>query len=542
MRQEHREKLLVELSSRVVQEILHQADNGPGQGLEELLGETLFLELRRLKTEPQGQRRDQDRAFWDKVRKRLPQASENELQDLLEQAVQNYAKEIAGRFDPRIYGFATGILPPALGVLLNAVSPRKLMRQLPKIPDLGQHLRLQGALEHVRSLDKRGTIIFTPTHLSNLDSIILGWSMFAAGLPPVVYGAGLNLFANPVLGFFMNNLGAYTVDRRKRNGLYKRVLKNYATLTLEFGYNNLFFPGGTRSRSGALEQHLKLGLLGTGLQAYINNLSNDVDKPDVFVVPCTLSYELVLEAETLIDDWLQEAGKSRYIISDDEFSKPRKVASFIHQLASLDSNIYVTFGHGYDVFGNPVDDQGQTLDPQGRVVDRARYVLNEQEEVATDAQRDAEYTRELGEQIGRAFYRDNVVYATHILARVMFSLLSEHNPEMPLFKLLRSGGRRRDVEMREVYARTAQVFARLKELEAAGEIRLDQGLMQVDAEDLVRNGLGHFAIYHSTAAVARRGDRLYSPDRNLMLYYANRLDGYGLDGLDATTTIKPQEA
>ena len=32
-----------------------------------------------------------------------------------------------------------------------------------------------------------------------------------------------------------------------------------------------------------------------------------------------LVFQLVLEVETLIDDFLKEVGKSRYIITDDEF-------------------------------------------------------------------------------------------------------------------------------------------------------------------------------------------------------------------------------
>ena len=148
------------------------------------------------------------------------------------------------------------------------------------------------------------------------------------GLPPVLYGAGLNLFSNPLLSFFMGNLGAYTVDRRKKNALYKEVLKEYATVTLENGYDNLFFPGGTRSRSGGVEQKLKLGLLGCGINAYLNNLRAGKPEGKIFVVPCTLNYHLVLEGETLIEDHLKDVGKSRYIIVDDEFSKPRRIAAF----------------------------------------------------------------------------------------------------------------------------------------------------------------------------------------------------------------------
>ncbi|MFH1807517.1 MAG: 1-acyl-sn-glycerol-3-phosphate acyltransferase [Pseudomonadota bacterium] len=558
MRPEHHESLLVELESRVVSSLSRAAESKKGTQLDEILGDTLFQEKRRLQSERKGTKRAQaDQAMWEVVRRGIGNASEQELRNMLERVVHAYGHEIAGNFDERVYSFSTRILPPLLGVLLNAVSPRKLLRNmlggsssahaLPhrsrlteglhvpslSLPDLTHSVRMQGEMEHVLKLNEVGTLIFTPTHLSNLDSILLGWALYESGLPPVLYGAGLNLFANPVLGFFMGNLGAYTVDRRKKNWLYKEVLKNYTTLTLEYGYNNLFFPGGTRSRSGAVENHLKLGLLGTGISAYVNNLRNGKDRPKIFVVPCTLSYQLVLEAETLIDDWLQEAGKSRYIITDDEFSRPKRIADFVMHLFSLDSRIYVTLGRGYDVFGNPVDDDGTSRDPMGRAVDTAAYVTNGEGPVA-DPQRDAEYTREVGQRVRQAFYSDSVVYSTHALARVMFRLLLRHNPDLDLFRLLRTGGRDRNIELREVYRECSLLLEQLRNLEQQRRIRLDEDLAHADAESLVADGLRHFAIYHTQPAVQRKGDRLFARDRNLMLYYANRLDGYGLDGVDAT--------
>ena len=68
----------------------------------------------------------------------------------------------------------------------------------------------------------------------------------------------------PSSRFFMHNLGAYRVDRRLKHALYKDVLKAYSCVLLERGYHSLFFPGGTRSRSGGVERKLKLGLVGTG--------------------------------------------------------------------------------------------------------------------------------------------------------------------------------------------------------------------------------------------------------------------------------------
>ncbi len=56
-----------------------------------------------------------------------------------------------------------------------------------------------------------------PTHASNLDSLALGYALQRDELPPVVYGAGKNLFTNPIISFFMHNLGAYRVDRRVKS-------------------------------------------------------------------------------------------------------------------------------------------------------------------------------------------------------------------------------------------------------------------------------------------------------------------------------------
>ena len=119
----------------------------------------------------------------------------------------------------------------------------------------------------------------------------------------------------------------------------------------------------------SVEPRLKKGLLGTGLRAYMNNLKAGRRKPKVYVVPCTISYALVLEAKTLIEDHLKEAGKSRYIIVDDEFSRLQRILEFMVELMRLDSRIYITFGQPLDPFGNRVDFQGRSLDGRGRTID-----------------------------------------------------------------------------------------------------------------------------------------------------------------------------
>ena len=205
-------------------------------------------------------------------------------------------------------------------------------------------------------------------------------------------------------------------DLRKRNRLYKDTLKDYSIDILRRRHHSLFFPGGTRSRSGRLERHVKKGLLGTGLAAWQENLREGRPNGDVFIVPCTLSIGLVLEAETLIADSLAEEGKNRYIIMDDEFSEARTVATFTRQLLQLDAAVHVVFGQPMDIAGNPIDDAGRSLDPHGNPIDRRGYVCDRSGAVVADEQRDHVYTERVATRLSEAYRRDLVVQPTHLAA------------------------------------------------------------------------------------------------------------------------------
>lgn len=536
MRPEDQDRILTEVESRVTSDRVSALERR-GASIEDVLSDALYHERKRLKEDKKSRTRGEDFAFWDQIQKGMRHASEHDQRALLRRAVRHYAEEISGNFDDRVYQVVTRILPPALGLLLNAVSPARLMRRFPEMPSIDDSLVIQGEVEQLKRLHELGTVIMVPTHVSNLDSIIAGYALYRSGLPPFIYGAGLNLFSNPLLGYFMHNLGAYTVDRKKTDPLYKEVLKEYATLALELGYDQIFFPGGTRSRSGAVEKKLKMGLLGTGINAYVHNLKRRAANPKIFIVPATFSFQLVLEAETLIDDFLKDVGKSRYIIEDDESSKPRTVIDFMSKLLSLDSKIYITFSKALDPFGNSVDAEGNSLDPMGRPIDIERYLwVNGEPEIVAD--RDAEYTRELGEKIVEAYSRDNVVYSTNITARAIFGLLRKRNPKMTLLRLLRTGGAEDDLELSAVYRETDRLLIELRKMAADRQIRLAEDLSGLGPEDVIADGLSKFAIYHSRAAAVRKGDRLIPQDRNLLFYYQNRLEGYGLDaaGLKPTLT------
>jgi glycerol-3-phosphate O-acyltransferase len=526
MRHEDRERIQVEVVSRIVERCTRAARSAGDGFLETLINDTLYHERRRLETERDRRLAREWSRFYDGVQRHLRHASERDLGELLERISRRFVTEVVGNFDPRIYSFATRVLPPGLWMLLNAMSPQRLISQLDGANrSLSDHIRLTGEIELAKRLCERGTLIVLPTHSSNLDSIVLGYAIYLTGLPPLTYGAGLNLFGNPLLSFFMRNLGAYRVDRRKQSTVYKDVLKEYATVSMELGYHNLFFPGGTRSRSGAIEQKLKLGLLGCAVRAYVSNLLAKRPKPNLYVVPCTLTYQLVLEAETLIGDHLMETGKSRYIIDDDEFSRPKQVLNFLSNLYSLDANIVLHFSRPMDIFGNPVDDEGRSLDARGRPIEIARYVSRDGVPVYDD-QRDAQFTREVGEEVVKAYLRDNLVMTTHLVGYSLFNLLRRTNPGIDHYRLLRTGGTQSSFPMPEVHAEVERVLAALRRREAGP--RLGAIVEAGDVQEIVANALRHFSTYHTTPAAVRRGDRVFHENRNLLLYYGNRLRGYDL--------------
>jgi glycerol-3-phosphate O-acyltransferase len=523
-----RDKALTEVEARILDACITQARVPGGLSLDVVVNDTLYHEKKRLETDRANPRWEEDLAFWDGVRSSLGRAKDPDVRKMLMRIIHRYCDEIRGNFSPALYTLATKVLPRGLPLLLNAVSPKRLAAR--GLPDIGDTVQLEGDTDAIRACARHGTVILAPTHVSNLDSPVMGWAIFALGLPPFSYGAGLNLFSNPVMSLFMRNLGAYRVDRQKTAPLYKDILKEYATVTLEYGQHNLFFPGGTRSRSGAIEQRLKLGLLSAGLRAWINNLRNRKENGRIFIVPCTLNYHLVLEAETLIDEHFQREGKSHYIRTQDESYVLKKYLRFTSNLLNLDSRIRVNLGMPIDPFGNPVDPTtGNSIDHHGRPIDIERYVMVDGVPQHLP-QRDRVYTAEAGTALASAFLKYNVALGTQAIAFALFQVLKARNPGLDLYRLLRTGDEGVGVPVAELCEKAQHVARALQGRATRGQLRVEPGpLERLDAAAMLQTALRHFASYHSQPVMTRRGDRVYCEDMKLLHYYANRLKGYGLE-------------
>lgn len=509
-----------EIVREVVRRIVEQRGKTGGQ-MEYALNDVAFHEVERLERQKDQESRE-SLGTWRSLMRRVSRMNDDERREALREIATRMAKDVAGNFDPRVYAFAGHAVPRLLTGVMNPASlPIAMVSGAPEALD--QLLITEGCIPKLRRLAQIGTLIFVPTHSSNLDSVALGYALMREGLPPVSYGAGKNLFTNPIISFFMHNLGAYRLDRRIKANLYKDVLKTYSAVMIERGYHSLFFPGGTRSRSGLVETHLKLGLAGTGIEAFARNQARGVKRP-VFFVPTTINYALVLEAETLIEDHLKEQGKARYIIEDDEFSQIDRWIDFFRRLTALSSACVIRFGEPVDPFCNDIDEDGRSVSPNGHVIDPATYVTS-RGEIRPDGARDAAYTKELGETIATRFLRDTVIMSSQLVAHVLFRAVVKATPGVDLFGRLRYRG---DVSMPvdELYRQIAEARDALLELERANQVRVSPALRNETPEYLVDRSIAFWDGYHTRTVARRSGTDMVAEDPTLLLYYQNRLVPY----------------
>ncbi len=512
-----------EVARRVETRVIARSDL-TGHGLEEILFESVYREERRLAQAEEDPRSKDDRRFVDWLRHELARADEDQRRRLIGVVLDRYSAEIAGNFDPRVYRFATTLLPPALSVLLHGGRPTT------RLFDVQDRVLIEGDRDVLRASARAGTLVFVPTHASNLDALLLGHAIYALGLPPVAYGAGLNLFTNALTGYFMHNLGAFTVDRKKGDPLYREAVKEYMAVLLEHGQHVLFFPGGTRSRSGAIEQQLKLGFLGTAVTAFRNRRARDRRSSPMFIVPCTLSYPLVLEASSLVEQYLQAEGGPHFVDVRDEFERPERWFDFLLQLAQLDVRVHVRFGPPLDFVGNPIDVDGVSYDGRGRKLDATRYLVKPgtDGELVEDADRDAEYTRRLAGQLVGCFHRQAIALPSSVLAFAAFERLRQQLPGLDLFRLLRVLGPQASLPIEQIRSDLDVVLAALGRLETQGAIHLDPEMRAKGAAFVLSQGGSTLSRYHRVPALTRDGASLRVGDPTLLFYYRNRLDGYGL--------------
>jgi glycerol-3-phosphate O-acyltransferase len=509
--------------------------------LADVLVKTIYQERIRIKEDPWKVDPPNDRSFWNRISKRLikksldrDSAEAREVSEqILQKIIHRYSEEIVGTFQISTFRFAQRFLTAFFNRIFNAAVGKSIRAMFRGRRNLFERLNIMGDVETVRSLFQHGTVVVVPTHNSNLDSILVGYAMDQImGLPSFSYGAGLNLYNFGPAAYYMNRLGAYRVDRRKKNPIYLETLKTMSRLSIQRGVNSLFFPGGTRSRDGAIETDLKMGLLGTVIDAQraMAAKSNpyNPDRAKVFVVPLVICYNFVLEAPFLIEQHLRNTGKENYIRLKDEGTSVRSWFRFIWRFFSTTSDITLSLGKPMDVMGNFVDAEGRSFDHFGNELDIREYFIS-RGVVTEDRQREEEYTKLLAERIAERYHVENVVLSSHLVAHAVFEMLSHQNPKLDLFGILRLPPDDYVFPFRAVEEVVEQMQEKLFEWERSEKIKLAPELRLSPAE-LVRDGVKNLGIYHTEKPLQFiKEAEIVSSDFRVLYFYHNRLSNYGLD-------------
>lgn len=531
----NREQVIHGVVEETLQNIINK--NATEKDVHNELAKAIYLEKIRVerpwKTDPPD-----DKKFWTEVKNKLvefesaPDGQIEAEKEILRKIITRYVTEIVGNFDKGTYQFSERFVPFAFNRLLNASHSRAFIRLFGNKKDLLKSIHVIGEIEQLRNLAKDGIVVVVPTHTSNIDSITVGWGISAIGLPACFYGAGLNLFSVRFLAYFMNRLGAYRVDRRKKNAIYLEALKTYSTQTIYQGGHSLFFPGGTRSRSNVVESQLKLGLLGTALEAQRRQIldTNGNGFKKVYVVPVTLNYGFVLEAPELIDEHLRNVGKERYFVPSDKYSSSYKILKFLYRFVTADADFTIAFGRCMDIFGNPVDDNGNSLDQNGNHIDIRDY-FKSHGELKHDTQRDAVYTKMLSESIVKAFKRNNVALPEHVIAYAAFKLFQSKHHTSDLYSVLRMPEEFRELTPEELKTAVRKVVKELTKLEHKEEIRVDPIVKAEDLDEVIDYAIKKLGVYHAKRPLLKnkKNGMIKCQDMKLLLFYHNRLEGYGLE-------------
>lgn len=510
------------------------------ESLIEEIETTLFREKLRIKRNPWAVDPEDEAQFLASIKERLVDISQENLEDeevdemldeILGEIVFRYADEIAGNFKKSRYRMARSIVTFGFARLLNATRAAGFWSIFKTKYTLQDKIHITGEVEQLRTLAREGTIIMVPTHFSNLDSILVGWVISALGLPAFIYGAGLNLFNIKIFAYFMDSLGAYKVDRRKKNLLYLETLKTYSSKAIQRGCHSLFFPGGTRSRSGQIEKRLKLGLLSTAIEAqrinYQKGKRNALEK--IFVVPVTLNYNFVLEAPSLISQYLKMQGQERYYVENDEYSTSYKISAFLVKFFTKGSHISVSIGKAMDVLGNYVDNEGNSYDKKGRVIDTQEYFTQDGRVISHNQQREDEYTRMLSDRIVEEFHRINKIFASHLVAFAAFEILKKRYQKLDLYNLLRLPDEDLIIEADEFNKVFNALLNQVHTLHNEGKVGISPYLTG-DPEEIISHGLYNIGMYHAKRPLIRnKNGELTTEDLNLLFYYHNRLVGYNLE-------------
>ncbi|MDQ2726454.1 MAG: glycerol-3-phosphate 1-O-acyltransferase [Actinomycetota bacterium] len=154
----------------------------------------------------------------------------------------------------------------------------------------------ESALEKIRELGRRQALVFLPSHKSNLDSFVMSSTLYECGFPANHVMGGNNMSFWP-MGALGRRVGVVFI-RRSFGGdeVYKLALRHYLAYLASKRLNLEWYIEGGRSRTGKLLPP-RMGLLN-----YLARGVEEVDVPEVYLVPVSIVYERLNEVAQMTSE------------------------------------------------------------------------------------------------------------------------------------------------------------------------------------------------------------------------------------------------
>ena len=184
-----------------------------------------------------------------------------------------YLREMAARLDERAVQAWRGF-------------SRWLMRAYDVLVDEDQ-------IAYLRRLDRKATLAFAFSHRSYLDGMLLPEAILANRLSPALTFGGANLNFFP-MGAWAKRTGAIFIRRQTKDiPVYRFVLRAYAAQLVQNHANLTWSIEGGRTRTGKLRPPV------FGILRYLADAVDEIDGPEVYLVPTSIVYDQLHEVEAM---------------------------------------------------------------------------------------------------------------------------------------------------------------------------------------------------------------------------------------------------
>jgi glycerol-3-phosphate O-acyltransferase len=145
----------------------------------------------------------------------------------------------------------------------------------------------------LRRLDRKATLAFAFSHRSYLDGLLLPEMIVANRLSPALTFGGANLNFFP-MGGWAKRTGTIFIRRQIKDiPVYRFALRAYAAQLVQNHANLTWSIEGGRTRTGKLRPPV------FGILRYITDAVDEIDGPEVYLVPTSIVYDQLHEVEAM---------------------------------------------------------------------------------------------------------------------------------------------------------------------------------------------------------------------------------------------------